>query len=138
IDKILELAELKKERCKKLIVAGCMVERYREKLQAEFPEVDRFVSTDEILTIADLDGSSDNAFAAARRPYFLYDETMPRVRSTSGHTAFLKVAEGCNRPCAFCIIPKIRGSFRSRPIRSVVEEARMLLDDGVCELNLVA
>lgn len=141
IDRILELAAYKKEgRCRRLIVAGCMVERYRKDLETSFPEVDRFVSTDEIMSIADEgDGvSSDLAFDAARRPYFLYDETMPRIRSTAGHTAYLKVAEGCDRPCAFCIIPKIRGSFRSRPVQSIITEAGSLLGDGVRELNLVA
>lgn len=138
VDKILELTALKRQRCKKLIVAGCMVERYRAQLEQEFPEVDRFVSTDELLTIADDTGTSADTFAAARRPYFLYDESMPRVRSTGGYSAFVKVAEGCDRPCAFCIIPKIRGAFRSRSIDSIALETEALLRDGVREINLVA
>jgi len=139
IDRILELAAYKeKGRCRRLVVAGCMVERYRKDLEASMPEVDRFVSTDEILTVADEGSTAEQTFDEARRPYFLYDEAMPRVRSTAGHTAYLKVAEGCDRPCAFCIIPKIRGAFRSRSEDSVVAEARMLLSEGVKELNLVA
>jgi ribosomal protein S12 methylthiotransferase len=139
IDRILDLARYKDiGRCRRLIVAGCMVERYRADLEQSLPEVDRFLSTDELLTVADEETTTAEALDSARRPYFLYDESMPRLRSTLGHTAFIKVAEGCDRPCAFCIIPKIRGSFRSRPIHSVVTEARELVLDGVKELNLVA
>ncbi len=139
IDRILELARFKKEgRCRKLIVAGCMVERYREDLAKSFPEVDRFVSTDELLTVADDSSTTAQAFDAARRPYFLYDEATPRIISTGNHTCFVKISEGCDRPCTFCIIPKIRGGFRSRPIESVVSEVRTLLQGGVREFNLVA
>jgi ribosomal protein S12 methylthiotransferase len=137
IDVILEMSELKKTaRCRKLVVAGCMVERYRDKLQQSMPEVDRFVSTDELLTIAD-DSTTEECLSEARRPYFLYDESMPRVRSAT-HSSYIKIAEGCNRPCAFCIIPKIRGEFRSRSMESVVAEATLLLEDRVKEINLIA
>ena len=139
IDRILELARYKEQgRCRRLIVAGCMVERYRKDLEDSLPEVDRFISTDELLLVAEEGGTSENAFSSARRPYFLYDESMPRLRSTLGHTAYLKVAEGCDRPCTFCIIPKIRGGFRSRPADSVVAEAAELVGQGVKEINLVA
>ncbi len=139
VDRILEMARFKKEgRCRRLIVAGCMVERYRDQLRASLPEVDRFISTDELLRVADEDETTAECLDNARRPYFLYDESMPRIRSTLGHTAYLKIAEGCDRPCAFCIIPKIRGAFRSRLLASVVKEARDLLSQGVRELNLVA
>jgi ribosomal protein S12 methylthiotransferase len=115
-----------------------MVERYRGELATSLPEVDQFISTDELLNVG-LDGdTSEECFQQARRPYFLYDESTPRIRSTDNHFAYLKVAEGCNRPCAFCIIPKIRGGFRSRPIQSVCDEAELLLSEGVRELNLVA
>lgn len=140
IDTILDVARYKEEgRCRKLVVAGCMVERYRSELSESLPEVDMFISTDELLKVGDESNSSNfEAFDAARRPYFLYDDTAPRVLSTGKHTAYIKIAEGCNRPCAFCIIPKIRGSFRSRPIQSIVKESASLLSQGVKELNLVA
>lgn len=139
IDRILELARYKEEgRCRRLVVAGCMVERYRDELKAQFPEVDRFVSTDELLTIANESSTTSECFDAARRPYFLYDEQMPRVRSTGGASAFVKIAEGCDRPCSFCIIPKLRGGFRSRSIESVVNEVCGLHESGVREFNLVA
>lgn len=139
IDRILELARYKEEgRCRRLVVAGCMVERYREDLAASLPEVDRFISTDELLTVADDAGTTASCFDQARRPYFIYDETMPRLRSTAGHTAYMKIAEGCDRPCTFCIIPKIRGGFRSRSPESLVREMEELSLAGVRELNLVA
>ncbi|MDD2942760.1 MAG: 30S ribosomal protein S12 methylthiotransferase RimO [bacterium] len=138
VDRILEAAEFKKTgRCRKLIVAGCMVERYRDKLLAEFPEVDRFLSTDELLKVANDEITSDDCLSEARRPYFLYDELMPRALSDAGSSAYLKISEGCDRPCTFCIIPKIRGSFRSRKPESVIAEARNLLASGVREINLV-
>jgi ribosomal protein S12 methylthiotransferase len=138
IDRILELSELRTSgRCKRLVVAGCMVERYRGDLKEALPEVDQFISTDELLKVGDAATSGD-CFSDARRPYFLYDETMPRLRSTSGHCAFVKVAEGCNRPCTFCIIPKLRGSFRSRSIDSVSTEVVQLLQSGIREVTFVA
>ncbi len=139
IDRILELSELKKNgRCKRLVVAGCMVERYRGQLVEALPEVDQFVSTDELLNVGAVSETTDQCFEEARRPYFVYDESMPRLRSTGGHTAYVKVSEGCNRPCTFCIIPKIRGSFRSRQIDSIVKEVENLVLDGVKEVNFVA
>lgn len=141
IERILELSDLRSEgRCKRLIVAGCMVERYRSDLEEALPEVDAFISTDDILKVADAasDEGSDGYLSEAKRPYFLYDETMPRLRSTSGHCAFVKVAEGCDRPCTFCIIPKLRGSFRSRPVESIVSEVSALLTQGIKEVTFVA
>ncbi len=139
IDRILEMARYKETgRCRRLVVAGCMVERYRKDLEESLPEVDRFISTDELLRVADDGSTAEETFQEARRPYFLYDESMPRLRSTQGHTAFVKISEGCDRPCSFCIIPKIRGTFRSRPVDSVAKEVRALVEDGVKEVNLVA
>lgn len=139
IDTILELARYKKEgRLRKLIVAGCMVERYRGELQKEFPEVDRFLSTDELLQVADDQSTTAECFDGARRPYFLYDETMPRVINQGAHSSYVKIAEGCDRPCSFCIIPKIRGTFRSRSLQSVKAEVQELLAAGTREINLVA
>ena len=139
IDRILELAEYKtKGRCRKLVVCGCMVERYREKLVAELPEVDRFVSTDEILSVGEDWATTRECLDPARRPCFLYDEAMPRHVSTRGGSLFVKVADGCDWPCSFCIIPKLRGEFRSRPVASVVREVGDFLDRGGREINLVA
>ena len=139
IDTILGLAELKKTaRLRSLIVAGCMVERYGAELQKSLPEVDRFISTDELRKISELSPTTEESLDKARRPYFLYDESMPRVISGSPHSAYLKISEGCDRPCSFCIIPKIRGSFRSRQVSSVVSEAKELLASGTKELNLIA
>lgn len=139
IDTILEVARYKEEgRCRKLIVAGCLVERYRGQLQEELPEVDTFISTDELLKVADENHSLNETFDEARRPYFLYDDTVPRVVSTETHTAYVKIAEGCDRPCAFCIIPKIRGAFRSRAVDSVTREVTNLLDQNVKEINFIA
>lgn len=137
IDRILEMSKYKQTaRCKQLVVAGCMVERYRDDLEQSLPEVDRFISTDDLLLVGDTD--SPSILDKARRPYFLYDEGMPRVLSTSSHLAYVKIAEGCDRPCTFCIIPKIRGEFRSRPIESILEEIRLLKNSGTKEFNLVA
>lgn len=139
LDTILQLSKLKASgRCRQLVVAGCMVERYREQLKREIPEVDRFISTDELLKVADVGATSEECFDNARRPYFIYDETMPRIRSTGSASAYVKISEGCNRRCTFCIIPKIRGDLRSRSIESIGREVRQLLDDGVREMNFVA
>ncbi len=139
IDKILEAAECKESgACKKLIVIGCMVERYREKLQVEFPEVDAFLSVDELLKV-DFDAkTSIENLGKNQPPTFLYNEKMPRTLSNGGYSTNLKIADGCNRPCAFCIIPKLRGNYRSRTLDSVVEEFKNLLAQGVNEINLVA
>lgn len=140
VDSILNVAEYKeKGRLRKLIVAGCLVERYRDDLKKSIPEVDSFISVDDILKVGEAAGAAfGSELAGAARPYFLYDDTMPRYLSTRGHTAYVKVSEGCNRPCTFCIIPKIRGAMRSRSIDSVVREVAALGVQGVKEINLVA
>ena len=139
IDRILEIVELKNTgRCKKLIVAGCMVERYRDSLAQELPEVDAFVSIDEIAAIGDKYSTSDSCFDNNRKPTYLYDHNTPRLLSTGGNLAYVKIAEGCNRPCSFCIIPKIRGSYRSRRLDSVLAETQGLIDSGVKEIDYIA
>ncbi len=140
IDAILEVSEFKqKGRCRQILVAGCLVERYREELLKTLPEVDRFVSIDDISKVGDIaSGEFDSLIERAARPYFLYDDTLPRYLSTKTHTAYVKVSEGCNRPCTFCIIPKIRGAMRSRELESVVREVRDLGERGVREINLIA
>ena len=139
VDRILELARYKSTgRCRKLVVAGCLVERYRGDLIESLPEVDHFLTTDELLKAGAAGTLDAKALTAASRPYFLYDENSPRVRSTGRHSAYVKIAEGCGRPCSFCIIPKLRGNFRSRETSSVESEIRELLEQGVREINFVA
>lgn len=140
LDAVLEAAEYKKTgRLRKLIVAGCLVERYKGELENTLPEVDAFISTDDLLKVGKVAiGDEAHFLDASARPYFLYDDTMPRVLSTRQHTAYVKISEGCNRPCTFCIIPRIRGQMRSRSIDSVVKEVKELGERGVNEINLVA
>ena len=145
IDAILEAARMKAEgKCQRLVVAGCLVERYRDELRAEIPEVDAFIGTSQVMEIAT---AADAKINARRLPVvqlgnqtatYLYDESTPRVLATPSHFAYVKIAEGCDRPCAFCFIPQMRGHFRSRRFGSVVAEARALAEQGVKELVLVA
>ena len=142
IETILEVARLKEEgKVKKLVVAGCLSQRYPEELAAELPEVDLFIGTGEVPRIAEILREHD-ADATRRKyiglPSYLYDETTPRLRSTPSYTAFVKVSEGCDHKCAFCIIPQLRGPHRSRSIESVVNEVSSLGRSGVKEINLIA
>jgi ribosomal protein S12 methylthiotransferase len=143
VDCVLEMSELKKSgSLRRLIVAGCMVERYKGDIRKALPEVDTFISLDGLLSVGDAavgegEGLRDILHEASR-PYFLYDETMPRHLASRPHFAYVKVSEGCNRPCTFCIIPKIRGAMRSRTVESVVREVTALGAQGVKEINLVA
>ncbi|MCC6933057.1 MAG: 30S ribosomal protein S12 methylthiotransferase RimO [Deltaproteobacteria bacterium] len=139
IDKILEITSYKERGCcQKLIVAGCMVERYRGKLVKEFPEVDAFVSIDELLQVDKIMGISTDCVDETRESSFLYDHNSPRIVSSGSAFAYLKIADGCNRPCSFCIIPKLRGKFRSRQMSSIVSEAGSMLSAGYKEINLIA
>lgn len=145
IDAILEAARLKTEgAAKRLIVAGCMVERYRDELRAELPEVDAFIGTsqiNEILTVCDPKTNTRTLPVVPlgnQSATYLYDESTPRVLATPSHYAFIKIAEGCDRPCAFCFIPQMRGHFRSRRFGSIIAEAHQLAEEGVKELILVA
>ena len=136
VDTILEMAEYKKiGRARKLIVAGCLVERYRGDIRAELPEVDAIIGTNELDGIvAACEGlESDGAPA---EPY-LYHDLTPRVLATPRHFAYLKIAEGCDHPCTFCVIPQYRGKFRSRRFESVISEATRLFQQGVREINLI-
>lgn len=138
IDAILEAASMKKEgACQKLIVAGCLVERYRDELLAEMPEIDACLGTRDIEQIAEVIGGAGWE-ELDRDPDYLYDEASPRLLTTPKASAYLKISEGCDHACAFCIIPKLRGGQRSRPIGSVVAEARQLVAQGVLEISLVA
>jgi len=145
IDAILEAARLKTEgKATRLIVAGCLVERYRDELEAELPEVDAFIGTsqvNDILTVCDpkIDTRSLPVIPIGNQSAtYLYDESTPRVLATPSHYAFIKIAEGCDRPCAFCFIPQMRGHFRSRRFGSILAEAQQLAEEGVKELILVA
>src|SRR5438477_8356330 len=145
IDAILEAARLKTEgKAKRLVVAGCLVERYRDELKAEMPEVDAFIGTNQINDILSVCNPHTNTRSLPVLPLgnqsatYLYDESTPRVLATPSHYAFIKIAEGCDRPCAFCFIPQMRGPFRSRRFGSIVAEAQQLAEEGVKELILVA
>jgi ribosomal protein S12 methylthiotransferase len=167
IDAILEMAEHKKSgACRRLIVAGCLAERYREELKAEIPEIDAVLGTGDVpeivkaidgtgltetgapLTFYRRSGTEHHAFSARRapgptlhpraRPSYIYDAETPRVMATPRHYAYIKVAEGCDYKCAFCIIPTLRGAYRSRPADSIVREAHGLAQRGVKELLLIS
>ena len=170
IDAILEMARHKTEgRARRLIVAGCMVERYRDEIRREIPEVDAVVGTGELEKILAAAGvappGQDGPFkilaakperaeatareaagrfsreewegAPAELPSYLYDENTPRLLATPRHAAYIKIAEGCDHPCTFCVIPQLRGKFRSRRFESVVAEAERLAAGGVREITLI-
>ena len=168
VNTILEMARHKAEgRAKKLVVAGCLVERYRDEIRKNIPEVDAVVGTGElerILAAAGVVPAQDPTSpfkilnsraegdareaqgrfsregwdgAIADLPNYLYDETTPRVLATPKHTAYIKIAEGCDHPCTFCIIPQLRGKFRSRRFESVIAEAERLAKQGVREITLI-
>ncbi len=180
IDTILEMAELKKQAAgRRLVVTGCLAERYRDEIQRQIPEIDAVLGTGEVPRIVEVLNGSDRAAAGdhvapltfyrrdeARAtnadtpvtgaapqvpsheprapvfgldlPTYLYDADTPRVLATPGHYAYVKIAEGCDYRCAFCIIPKMRGHYRSRPVESIVREARQLVAQGVREILLVS
>ncbi|MDR3748913.1 MAG: 30S ribosomal protein S12 methylthiotransferase RimO [Acidobacteriota bacterium] len=168
VDAILEMAQHKVSgRAQKLIVAGCLVERYRNEIQKNIPEVDAVVGTGELQQILNaagiapqsspgspfiiLNGRSEGAAreaagrfakdawdgAIADLPNYLYDENTPRLLATPKYSAYIKIAEGCDHPCSFCIIPQLRGKFRSRGFESVIAEAQCLALQGVREVTLI-
>jgi ribosomal protein S12 methylthiotransferase len=144
VDSILEMAEYKKfGRAQKLIVAGCMVERYRNDIREQIPEVDAVIGTGEVEKILEAiegrlrpDLPVDGAHAADL-PDYLYNDATPRILATARHTAYIKINEGCDHPCTFCVIPQLRGKFRSRRFESVVREAENLAAAGVREISLI-
>ena len=155
IDTILEMAELKKQAAgRKLVVTGCMAERYRDELKKEIPEIDAIYGTGEVEGLSQFMsgvGVRESGAGVAipmtfhKKPVFgvdlptyIYDADTPRKRVTPGHYAYVKIAEGCDYKCAFCIIPKMRGHYRSRPIESIVQEAHQLAAQGVKELLLIS
>src|ERR1022692_3803604 len=169
VNTILEMAGLKTSgRAKKLVVAGCLVERFRDEIRKRIPEVDAVVGTGELQNILVATGiappsaQSDSPFvvlpsraegdaraaqgrfsrgqwdgAIADLPNYLYDDETPRILATPKSTAYIKIAEGCDHPCTFCIIAQLRGQFRSRRFESVVAEAERLAQVGVREITLI-
>lgn len=141
IDAILDLAAFKEEDpARRLVVAGCMVQRYGADLKAEMPEVDLFIGLDDFPRIAEfLAGSDDQALITRPGPSsYLMDSTVGRRVSTPFFRSYLKITEGCDNRCAYCMIPSIRGPLRSRPVTDLVAEARRLEGGGVKELSLIA
>jgi ribosomal protein S12 methylthiotransferase len=167
IDTILEMAQHKKDgACRRLIVTGCLAERYREELKAQIPEIDAVLGTGEVPAIVGAIGGSTSGRVAPLRffvghdapgtqhlapstvapstvapgtlPTYIYDADTPRLLATPRHYAYVKIAEGCDYKCAFCIIPTLRGKYRSRPSDSIVAEARALAARGVKELLLIS
>ncbi len=141
IDTILEAGHLKKSgSCRLLIVVGCLAQRYGRALAREMPEVDFFLGTGEFPRIVQfLEGTGDpQGRVAVESPPFLYDHKTPRLLSGPPYSAYIKIAEGCSRSCSFCVIPRLKGKLRSRPIASIHQEACLLVDQGVREINLVA
>jgi ribosomal protein S12 methylthiotransferase len=141
IETVLEMAKLKeKGKLKKLVVTGCMVQRYGKTLEGELPEVDHFLGTGEYHRITEIltarSGAQPKSFVDV--PMYIHDEMAPRVNSWSRCSAYLKISEGCDHRCAFCIIPQLRGKLRSRTIPSLVTEATRLAGEGVRELNLIS
>jgi len=139
----------RRHHAQKLIVAGCMAQRFAGELRTSMPEVDAFIGLDQLTQIAPIiqglldkdhvepaDGLPENFVTP--QPKFIPDFDTPRFRLTPSHTAYVKIAEGCNHPCSFCIIPQMRGRHRSRTVASIVAEARALVAEGVKELNLIS
>jgi len=140
VQSILEMAEYKKfGRAQKLIVAGCMVERYRNDIREQIPEVDAVIGTGEVEKILEAcEGQlQPTGSDGASLPSYLYHDLTPRILSTPRHTAYIKINEGCDHPCTFCVIPQLRGKFRSRRFESVVREAENLAAAGVREISLI-
>jgi len=135
----------KRRKGQKLIVAGCMSQRFSKDLPGELPEVDAFIGLDQVTRVAPIiaelfakERGDTPANFVTPRSTFIPDFDTPRFRLTPRHLAYVKIAEGCNHPCTFCIIPQIRGRHRSRTIASVVAESRQLVAEGVRELNLIS
>ncbi len=143
IEVILDLADYKETGvCKALVVSGCMAQRYATELEAELPEVDLIIGTGEYHKIVKLlkafeEGTLD-AKSFVEIPKFIHTEYDPRLNTSPFYMAWLKVSEGCNRNCTFCIIPSLRGRLRSRAVESLVEEGKKLVKSGVRELNLIS
>ena len=138
IDAIMTLVQAKAAAAgkKTLVVAGCFAQRYADEIKDEIPEVDLIIGTGEYHRITELlEEENTGPVTAVARPYYVHDTETPRVLTTPGYTAYLKIAEGCSQRCTFCIIPKIRGKARSRTIESIAHEVRELSANGVKEIK---
>ncbi|MBT1072269.1 30S ribosomal protein S12 methylthiotransferase RimO [Pelotalea chapellei] len=142
IDAILDLAERKHDgHCHTLIVSGCLPQRYQDELAKELPEVDIFIGTGDYPRIAEILAEKAGTTEQLRYigdPDYVYDENLPRLNSSPGWYSFLKIGEGCSNCCSYCIIPKLRGAYRSRPVEALVAEAEKLAARGVKELNIIS
>ncbi len=142
IDTILDLADRKHDaRCKLLIVTGCLPQRYQQELAKELPEVDIFIGTGDYPRIAEIIAEkkkTEEQLCYTGDPNFVYNDEVPRLQSSPHYTAYLKIAEGCSNNCSYCVIPSLRGAHRSRPLATLLAEARALVEGGVKELNLIA
>uniref|UniRef100_A0A831XD45 Ribosomal protein uS12 methylthiotransferase RimO n=1 Tax=Geobacter metallireducens TaxID=28232 RepID=A0A831XD45_GEOME len=142
IDTILDLADRKQDgRCRLLVVTGCLPQRYQEELAAELPEVDIFVGTADYPRIAEIIAEKRGTAGQLRYisdPNYIFDESLPRLKSSPAYTAYLKIAEGCSNCCSYCVIPSLRGALRSRPMDNLLMEARTLVSSGTKEINLIA
>ena len=148
VDTILEMAQFKKADAKKLVVTGCLAQRYADDLAKDIPEIDHILGSSDFQSISKVLGPQPKAKTKGRKklpmvqvtetPEYIYDHDAPRVRIGANHTAYVKIAEGCDRPCSFCIIPKLRGPQRSRRIDDIVAEVAQLGREGVQEINLIA
>jgi len=142
IDAILDLAERKHDgRCHTLIVSGCLPQRYQEELALELPEVDIFIGTGDYPRIAEIlaeKGGTEGQLRYVGDPDYIYDESLPRLNSSPAWYSYLKIGEGCSNCCSYCIIPKLRGAYRSRPLDALVAEAERLVARGVKEINVIS
>jgi len=139
IDTILEMAKHKQDgRAKRLVVTGCLTQRYSGDLARDLPEVDHFLGSGDVDKIVGALRGEGPRDGVSMDPAYLYDDVTPRLQSLPAYTAYVKIAEGCDRPCSFCIIPKLRGGQRSRSAESVEREVRDLVARGAVEINLVA
>ena len=142
VDAILDLAERKQDgRCHTLIVSGCLPQRYQEELAQELPEVDIFIGTGDYPRIAEIlaeKSGTENQLRYIGDPDYIYDESLPRLNSSPAWYSYLKIGEGCSNCCSYCIIPQLRGAYRSRPLEALVAEAELLVARGVKEINVIS
>lgn len=141
VDTILQMAEYKKQSCQMLIISGCLAQRFSDELLAEIPEIDAMIGTgswQKIREAIERVDQGEKPVVLIDELTNLYDEEMPRILTTPSYSAYIKVAEGCSNRCAYCVIPSVRGDFRSRTMESIIAEANNLAEQGVRELNLIA
>jgi len=142
VDTVLDLADRKSDgRCKTLVMTGCMSQRYKAEMANELPEVDIFIGTGDYPRIAEILDEHDSSklqICDVGEPDYIYDENLPRLNSSPGWYAYLKIGEGCSNCCSYCVIPSLRGRYRSRPLEALLEEAKRLVHGGVKELILVS